>query len=76
MLLEEKNPPNYADIKLLSRAHHNLAVTYAKKKWYSEAIVEAKRAFELYPSDENKKVLELIKMKLHTAKDSLKNTIP
>ena len=28
---------DYRMIKLLSRAHHNLAVAYAKKKWYEDA---------------------------------------
>ncbi len=59
---------NYKLIKLLSRAHHNLAVSYAKKKWYSEALIEAKKAFELIPTDENKKVIDLIKNK--------KNSVP
>jgi len=54
---------DYSKIKLLSRAHHNLSVAYAKKEWYVEAIQEAKKAFSLYPSDDNKKVLELIQQK-------------
>ena len=28
----------YEEIKLLSRAHHNLAVAYAKKRWYTYYI--------------------------------------
>ena len=71
----KSNKLDYVDIKLLSRAHHNLAVAYAKKKWYSEAIIEANQAFELYPSDDNKKVLELIKKKLQSVKDSSKTII-
>ena len=51
---------NYEEIKLLSRAHHNLAVAYAKKKWYGDAADEARNAFELFPSDDNRKVMELI----------------
>ena len=54
---------NYKQIKLLSRAHHNLAVAYAKKTWYSDAVVEAQKAFELIPTDDNRKVLELIQKK-------------
>ena len=69
-LNSEFNTLDHANIKLLSRAHHNLAVAYAKKEWYSDAIIEAKRAFELYPSNDNKKVLELIKNKLLTSTDS------
>ena len=51
---------NHNKIKLLSRAHHNLAVAYAKKTWYKEAAYEAKKAFDLFPTDNNRKVLELI----------------
>ena len=54
---------DYKEIKLLSRAHHNLAVAYAKKKWYAEALGEARKAFELFPTDDNRKVLELIQIK-------------
>ena len=53
----------YKQIKLLSRAHHNLAVAYAKKTWYSDAVAEAQKAFELIPTDDNRKVLELIQKK-------------
>tara|TARA_B100000315_G_scaffold237087_1_gene253521 strand:- start:12 stop:359 length:348 start_codon:yes stop_codon:yes gene_type:complete len=54
---------DYKEIKLLSRAHHNLAVAYAKKKWYADALGEARKAFQLFPTDENRKVLELIQIK-------------
>ena len=54
------NQLNHNNIKLLSRAHHNLAVAYAKKTWYKEAAYEAKKAFDLFPTDNNRKVLELI----------------
>ena len=57
----EKN--DYKQIQLLSRAHHNLAVAYAKKTWYNDAIMEARKAFELIPTDENRKVMELIQKK-------------
>ena len=67
---------DFSTIKLLSRAHHNLAVAYAKQEWYLEASIEAEKAFELYPSIDNKKVLELIKKKLHPALDTLNKTIP
>ena len=55
---------NYEEIKLLSRAHYNLAVAYAKKNWYRDAAEEARKAFELFPTDDNKKVLELIQTKV------------
>ena len=60
----ETGKKDYKNIQLLSRAHHNLAVAYAKKTWYNDAIMEARKAFELIPTDDNKKVLELIKKKM------------
>lgn len=59
----KSNKLKYKEIKLLSRAHHNLAVSYAKKKWYVDAENEAKQAFDLFPTDENREVLELIQSK-------------
>ena len=59
----EKVKKDYKYIKLLSRAHHNLAVAYAKKSWYRDAVVEAQKAFELIPTDDNREVLELIQKK-------------
>ena len=38
-------------------------IAYAKKGWYENAISEARNAFDLFPTDKNKKVLELIKSK-------------
>ena len=63
-LSAEKVKKDYQYIQLLSRAHHNLAVAYAKKTWYDDAIKEAQKAFELIPTDDNRKVMELIKKKL------------
>ena len=63
-LSAETGKKDYKDIKLLSRAHHNLAVAYAKKTWYNDAIMEARKAFELIPTDDNRKVLELIQKKM------------
>ena len=60
----ESNKKDYRNIKLLSRAHYNLAVAYAKKNWYEDAINEARKAFELFPTDENHKLLELIQIKI------------
>jgi len=59
----QSNKLDYNEIQLLSRAHHNLAVAYAKKKWYSDAADEARKAFELHPTDDNRKILELIQKK-------------
>ena len=60
----ESNKTDYSNIKLLSRAHYNLAVAYAKKNWHEDAIDEARKAFDLFPTDENRKLLELIQIKL------------
>ena len=54
---------NYNQVQILSQAHHNLAVAYAKKEWNEDAHKEAKRAFELVPSSENRQVLDLLKSK-------------
>ena len=63
-LSAETGKKDYKDIQLLSRAHHNLAVAYAKKTWYNDAIMEARKAFELIPTDDNRKVMELIQKKM------------
>ena len=57
---------DHSQIKLKSRAHYNLAVAYAKKNWYDDAAVEARESFELFPSDDNRKVMELIQNKIPT----------
>ena len=65
---------DYEEIKLLSRAHYNLAVAYAKKKWYTDAIDEAEKAFDLSPTDNNKQVLELIQTKASQKSESKPTT--
>ena len=63
MFPEDTRKLNYEQLQILSQAHHNLAVAYAKKEWYEDAISEAKIAFDLVPSAENRRVLDLIKEK-------------
>ena len=63
-LSSESDRMDYKNIKLLSRAHHNLAVAYAKKTWYIDALKEAEKAFELVPTDDNRKVMGLIQKKI------------
>ena len=75
-LSAETGRVNYKHIQLLSRAHHNLAVAYAKKTWYNDAIKEAKNAFELIPSDDNRKVMELIQKKISGKPKSKVGSIP
>ena len=55
---------DYKNIKIKSKAHHNLAVAYAKKLWYEDAIIEANKSFDLVPSDDNKKLINLINKKI------------
>jgi len=62
-LSAETGKKDYKYIQLLSRAHHNLAIAYAKKTWYNDAIMEARKAFELIPTEDNRKVMELIQKK-------------
>ena len=64
ILSVQNNSTDYNQILLLSRAHHNLSIAYAKKEWYDDAVKEARQAFELIPTDENRKVLELIQGKM------------
>tara|TARA_B100000945_G_C20173297_1_gene498807 strand:- start:136 stop:519 length:384 start_codon:yes stop_codon:yes gene_type:complete len=78
-LTHQSKKINYNNIKLLSRAHHNLSVSYAKKSWYQDALKEAKKAFELLPSDNNKKVINLIQKKISNNKQNtppIKEIIP
>ena len=51
------------EIKLLSRAHYNLAVAYSRNKWYTDAAAEARKAFDLFPTKENRMVMQLIQKK-------------
>ena len=64
ILSGETEKKDYKHIQLLSRAHHNLAVAYAKKTWYNDAAMEARKAFEFIPTEENRKVMELIQKKM------------
>ena len=72
---DESNKTDYSNIKLLSRAHYNLAVVYAKKNWYEDAADEARKAFDLFPTDKNRKLLELIQIKLFQKTGSKSKTI-
>tara|TARA_B100000945_G_scaffold237111_1_gene193169 strand:+ start:134 stop:478 length:345 start_codon:yes stop_codon:yes gene_type:complete len=52
------------ETRLLSRANYLLALTYSKKEWWKKAKEHANIAFDLYPNEENKKILDLIKTRL------------
>ena len=51
------------ELDIVARAHYNLAVAYAKKKWYELALVEAEKTFELRPTPENYNLQELIRQR-------------
>ncbi len=61
------------------QAHHSLALAYTKKGWYEYALKEAETSFDLHPSDEGYRLIQIIKEKQRlepvltgTAPDSLK----
>ena len=61
----DENNISYDNILLLSRAHKNLAISYAKKTWYTDALKEANKAFQLAPTEDNKKIINLINNKIN-----------
>ena len=75
-LLAETGKKDYKHIRLLSRAHHNLAVAYAKKAWYNDAMKEARKAFELIPTDDNRQVMELIHNKIKGKSQAIPSKAP
>jgi tetratricopeptide (TPR) repeat protein len=44
-------------------AHHGLALAYTKKGWYEYALKEAETSFDLHPTDEGYRLIQLIKEK-------------
>jgi tetratricopeptide (TPR) repeat protein len=52
----EANPEFY-------EAHHQLAIAYTKKGWYEYALKEAEMAFDLHPSDETYRLIQIIREK-------------
>jgi Tfp pilus assembly protein PilF len=52
----QENPESYL-------AHHSLAIAYTKKGWYDYALKEAETSFELHPSDENYRLIQIIRSK-------------
>ncbi len=51
------------ELNVVTRAHYNLAVAYAKKQWYELALLEAEKTFELRPTPENYQLQELIRQR-------------
>lgn len=46
-------------------AHHGLALAYTKKGWYEYALKEAEISFDMHPTDEGYRLIQLIKEKQH-----------
>jgi len=59
------NPRDMSRLQLgqLSQAYFNLAIAYARKDWYELALVEAKKNFDLQPTEENFRLLNLIEQR-------------
>lgn len=57
-----RDPRNMSrqELVLASKAHYNLAIAYSRKDWFELATVEAKMNFDLQPTQENYRLLELI----------------
>ena len=52
------------ELTLASKAHYNLAISYAKKDWFELATAEARKNFDLQPTQENYRLLNLIKKRM------------
>lgn len=52
------------ELTLASKAHYNLAIAYAKKDWFELATAEAQKNFDLQPTQENYRLLDLIKKRM------------
>tara|TARA_B100001029_G_C15062657_1_gene459957 strand:- start:5652 stop:6020 length:369 start_codon:yes stop_codon:yes gene_type:complete len=48
------------NVTILAKAHHNLAICYLKKEWLDAAEQEARNAFKLMPTDENRTTLSVV----------------
>ena len=48
------------EVTILAKAHHNLAVCYLKKEWLDAAEQEARIAFKLMPTEENRATLSVV----------------
>ena len=60
-LLSDKLPNiSRNEVTILAKAHHNLAVCYLKKEWLDAAEQEARNAFKLMPTEENRATLSVV----------------
>ena len=63
MFPKDSRSLDYDQVQLLSQAHHNLAVAYAKKEWFTDAEREARSAFGGGGGGGGGRVLDLIQDK-------------
>ena len=52
---------NREELDMAAKAHYNLAIAYSKKGWYDYALKEAETTFDMWPTNENYEMVELLK---------------
>ena len=52
---------NREELNMAAKAHYNLAIAYSKKGWYDYALKEAETTFDMWPTNENYEMVELLK---------------
>ena len=60
LLSEELPNISRNEVTILAKAHHNLAICYLKKEWLDAAEQEARNAFKLMPTEENRATLSVV----------------
>jgi len=63
-LSQSKFKYNKEKQKMLGQAYRNLAISCSKKEWYDVALGYAKEAFNIFPSSDNKELINLIQNKI------------
>jgi hypothetical protein len=63
-LPENTHKLSNTELDLLTRAYHNISISYAKKGWFDMASQSAENAFWYKPTAENRKTLNAIKEKM------------
>tara|TARA_Y100001968_G_C19063980_1_gene575121 strand:+ start:182 stop:547 length:366 start_codon:yes stop_codon:yes gene_type:complete len=70
--IENNNNLSPNNIKILSQAYYNLGLAYSKNDWFEYAIKEIKISFDLYPTENKKKVLSrLEELLIKSKKESI-----
>ncbi len=52
---------NREELNMSAKAHYNLAIAYSKKGWYDYDLKEAETTFDMWPTNENYEMVELLK---------------